>query len=625
MCDKYTHAPNLDVGSTNIKEWIKNYVINNPMGKYPYDRTVQIKTPDGKIVQHPAYKSAIICGEFVSVRGKQYAVIPEYICDYLVDFETSYNILGELWESGKETPFMKSTYAIIPIGYPETINNEYVFQLSARTYVSRGENTSNMSNENVSNMLISTMRQLIWIISNETNKEKYSRYIEMLILLAETTREYFNKYPDSYIPVCFLAHDDYAEDVIQRAIAISFMKYDQQWTKEDFYKLICTMLKRMNKHHSDINILKNLQGPFGCLIIAPTLREYLNSSITIDQTIEIINTKIQSLLNSLSTMLNEKELNTKILMLLISLIDKKFLSTEKQINELLIFCKDDKNFKKQAPLYDIGILEKQKLPFLIYIGESNIYCHRKFTSGYKVNIINTNAISVTASNPCEWEGIHLTEKGYYEITPYPYGNIFVGSGQKELFLEKTDCLLRFTSGDEIFSTNIRGISSAGNIYIKRGMTRQYVHKHFPLKLDKCTVDNGICIDIFDTKYVISQNDDTFYEDTFTMGNKFLLAFKGMKLCIKYSSNKTFRDKHEDFTNLNQKNLSLVGILKQLQQKVSTGEIIDEHLIHSTNCSPDSSNKDDLKDEIIDDKIKDAPKKKNNKKKNSLKQLTSIKI
>ncbi|AYV78837.1 MAG: hypothetical protein Edafosvirus37_11 [Edafosvirus sp.] len=538
MCDKYTHVPTYDPGSVSFPMWYDRTIKDKPFGECDSKRMVSIITTEGKTEIVPVHTAGIVVGKLTSTRGRTYAVIPEFICENLVSLSEAYFAMCNAIESKSDPihPIMKKAYAVIPLGYPNTEYNQYAFQQSARTFISLGQNTINMSDEHVGNMLFSTLRQLVWFVANEMDKEKKNKYIEMMFLLSETTLQYFKKYPTSYMPIKVLEYDDQAEDMIQRSLAFAFSQ--NNWTREQFYKIIGSILKRIQKHNSGIDMFQSLQGPIACLAIVPMIRDYL-SGLSLDNSIIKLNAglhKLTSMLKNIIIKNSTLEMNEEILNILISHVNPEFVIGLDKIKKLIAYCKDKKNAYVSIPFITMGILDNNGVPKSFNVKDIKVYGKNvplcKVTKGLK------NVYSLSASSPTEWSGLNLSDDGHYELRPFILGVAHQGIGETKGDLMSS--VIRFTIGNQIFPKSYRGMSSAGILYTKKNSKWSYIPQNKTLTLDT-TGTKPIAIDIKDNKFIISQNNVVFYEDSLIHGMKFLVAFKYMKIDLRYSSVKSFRE------------------------------------------------------------------------------------
>ena len=504
MSSSFVHAPKHQSGGIGPEEWMRMYWDSADFG--PGD----------------VAKQAIVFRNFKSVFGRAgaYMATPVAIVEYRA---ANLAVIDKKYTH----PVAREHDVLVPLGTPNPACKKAntVLQQCARQWVTGGQNTGNMSDENVLTMYYSALQSLVFAAGNATTKEAQTQWFYALSGLVRAFATLRGESPLFQKVTEAMVVTPGVDDMLQKALAHVFHPA-ARWDRRVKLELLDVMARRNIRRGE--RMVGMAPGPFVVFALVPLLRSVAASvgwaadspAATQADFNAKANELLQAYVGSSTSDSDEMQISTLVALTKVAGCE---LSAE-QAQHFLAFARATPDMSIAAPWSAWGALPA--LPDM----EVPVVAKR-FDVGGRTGVSVAAKVMPTSATTCNvygykgihWTGLQFPTIGHYVVTPHDLGIASAGHGNTRG--EELVANWRVTVGDDILPRDKEGYSSAGMARVCSGGRWSYVERT-PLDVKK-----PFTLAVEKENIVVVQNSVVYFRMKRTADA--LLAFKNMWLNVQY--------------------------------------------------------------------------------------------
>ena len=504
MSTSFVHTPKHHHGGIGPEEWMRLHWDGADFG--PGD----------------VAKQAVLFRDFKSVFGRAgaYMATPVAIVEYraanlaVIDKKYKHSVARE-------------HDVLVPLGTPSPTCKKAntVLQQCARQWVTGGQNTGNMSDENVLTMYYSALQSLVFAAGNATTKDVQTQWFYALSSLVQAFGTLHAEMPLFQKVTEAMVVTPGVDDMLQKALAHVFHPA-ARWDRRVKLELLDVMARRNIRHGE--RMVGMAPGPFVVFALVPLLRSVAASvgwaAGTPAATQADFNAKANDLLNayvgSCTSDGDEMQINTLVALTKVAGCEL----TAEQAGLFLAFARTTPDMSVAAPWSEWGALPLPPVMDIAVVAKRFDVGGRAGVSvAAKVVPTSASTFNVYGYKGIHWTGLQLPDDGHYVVTPHDLGIASAGRGNTRG--EELVANWRVTVGNDILPRDKEGYSSAGMARVCSGGRWSYVERT-PLDVKK-----PFTLAVEKDSIVVVQNSVVYFRMKRTADA--LLAFKNMWLSVQY--------------------------------------------------------------------------------------------
>ncbi len=504
MSTSFVHTPKFHSGGIGPEEWMRLYWDSADFG--PGD----------------VGKQAVLFRDFKSVFGRAgaYMATPVAIVEYRA---ANLAVIDKKYKH----PVAREHDVLVPLGMPNPTCKKAntVLQQCARQWVTGGQNTGNMSDENVLTMYYSALQSLVFAAGNATTKEAQTQWFYALSALVRAFATLRAESPLFQKVTEAMVVTPGVDDMLQKALAHVFHPA-AHWDRRVKLELLDVMARRNIRHGE--RMVGMAPGPFVVFALVPLLRSVAASvgwAVGSPAATQAdFNAKagelLQAYVGASTSVSDEMQINTLVALTKVAGCEL----TSEQANNFLQFARATPDMSVGAPWASWGALPS--LPVMdvpIVTKRFDVGGRTGISVAAKVEPTSTSTCNVYGYKGIHWTGLQFPTVGHYVVTPHDLGIAVAGHGNTRG--EELVANWRVTVGDDILPRDKEGYSSAGMARVCTGGRWSYVERT-PLDVKK-----PFTLAVEKNQIVVVQNSVVYFR-TKRVADA-MLAFKNMWLSVQY--------------------------------------------------------------------------------------------